>query len=213
MLEDCIGHPEVALSVLKINWVDLVRHCAGSDLSSHYLLLEVIHRNVGPDVAAQVQQDRVDALNSVEDGPHVVVVLNLRCVLLSLQAKLVLAKSVSKRSPINTGICHQMCIHVASGSSKLAAMRNLPKEFLLRLQALNEYLEFLGKVSWRGGLSMCSRQHWHIQFRKFAFECLHKLVQAWDVSLFHGVLQQQGNRGVVDVLTSEREVHIFLVLL
>mmetsp|Transcript_134345 Transcript_134345/g.299523 ORF Transcript_134345/g.299523 Transcript_134345/m.299523 type:complete len:221 (-) Transcript_134345:843-1505(-) len=86
MLQDCVRHPQVALGVLKVDGIHLVRHSARPHLSGDDLLLEVLIRHIHPHVLAHVEEDSIDPLHSVEDGTHVVVVLDLRGVLLPLQA-------------------------------------------------------------------------------------------------------------------------------
>ncbi len=54
-----------------------MRHGRGADLVLGDLLVEIFHGDVGPDVAAQINQNRVDAAEAVEDGRKVVVVVNL----------------------------------------------------------------------------------------------------------------------------------------
>ncbi len=55
--------------------VYLVRHGRAADLLLGDFLLEVLERDVGPHVAAEIDQDHVDALDGVEQGGEVVVVL------------------------------------------------------------------------------------------------------------------------------------------
>jgi hypothetical protein len=54
-----------------------VRHGGGTHLAGLHLLLEVAERDVAPDVAAQVEQDGVEARHRVEELGHVVVRLDL----------------------------------------------------------------------------------------------------------------------------------------
>ena len=57
MGEQGVGDAEVALGVLEVDGVDLVGHGRGPDLAAGHALAEVAERNVGPDVAAEVDED------------------------------------------------------------------------------------------------------------------------------------------------------------
>mmetsp|Transcript_106938 Transcript_106938/g.319764 ORF Transcript_106938/g.319764 Transcript_106938/m.319764 type:complete len:425 (+) Transcript_106938:335-1609(+) len=210
MLEDRVGHAEVALSVLKVNRVDLVRHGAGPDLSCHDLLLEVLHGDIHPDVAAHVHEDGVDALHRIENGAHVIVVLNLRGVLLPLQPKARLAELICEGPPVDVLVRHQVGIHVPCGPPKLARVRDLPQEPELSLQTLDEDLELLREVRRRGRLPMGLGEHRHVPLRQLPPQRLQEPLQAGNKPLLERVLQEQGRRRVVDVLAGQRKVHILL---
>mmetsp|Transcript_67060 Transcript_67060/g.178607 ORF Transcript_67060/g.178607 Transcript_67060/m.178607 type:complete len:287 (-) Transcript_67060:291-1151(-) len=210
VLEDRIGHAQVALGILKVDRVDLVRHGAGPDLPCHDLLLEVLHRNIHPDVAAQVDEDGVDALHRVKDGTHVVVVLNLRGVLLPLEIQVRPAEVVGKGPPVDVRVGHEVRVHVAGGPPKLARARNLPQEIELRLEALDVHLELLGEVGRGGRLPVRLREHGHIPLWQLCPQRLDDPQQSGAVALLEGVVQELRRRGVVDVLTGKRKVNVLL---
>src|SRR5690606_19745228 len=61
-----VGQPQVAFGVLEIDRIDLVRHGGGTHFAFNGSLFEVTERDVTPDVAVEVQQDGVEAHQSVE---------------------------------------------------------------------------------------------------------------------------------------------------
>ena len=72
--EDGVGHAEVAFRVLVVDGVDFVRHSAAAHLAGLDLLLEIVHRDVHPEVAVEVDDDSIDATQSIEKGGQMVVV-------------------------------------------------------------------------------------------------------------------------------------------
>ena len=60
-------------------------HGTAAHLASLDTLLEVVHGDVHPEVAVEVDDDGVDAAQGIEECCQVVVVGNLRGVLLALQ--------------------------------------------------------------------------------------------------------------------------------
>mmetsp|Transcript_56686 Transcript_56686/g.165875 ORF Transcript_56686/g.165875 Transcript_56686/m.165875 type:complete len:340 (+) Transcript_56686:530-1549(+) len=213
VLKDRIGHAKIALSILKVNWINLVRHGTGPNFSSHDLLLEVLHGDIHPHVPAQVNKDGVDPFHRIEDGAHVVVVLDLCGVLLPSETKVRLAECICEGPPIDVWVCHQVCVHVPSGTSKLAAVWHLAQECKLPFHALDEYLELFGKVRRRGGLAVSLGQHWEVPLCQSLLQRRHELLHTRDVALLKGFLQEQWGRGVVDVLAGESKVHVLLVRL
>eukprot|EP00754_Rhynchopus_humris_P038012 Rhum_TRINITY_DN20712_c0_g1::Rhum_TRINITY_DN20712_c0_g1_i1::g.171949::m.171949 len=213
VLEDGVGHAQVALGVLKVDGVDLVRHGAAADLARDDLLLEVLVRDVRPDVAGKVDQDRVDALDAVEDGTHVVVVLNLRRVLLPLQTQRVLAEVVRELLPVHVREGCEVRVHVARRSTELARLRHRLQQGQLPLDALDEHLHLLRHVRGRRGLAVGARQHGEVPLVKRLAQLRKELLDGRVVLLLQGVLDQQRNGGVVDVLRREGKVDPLLVVL
>ena len=87
MRQDGVCDAEVAFRVLEVDGVDLVRHSARTDFASLDLLTEVLHRDVLPEVAVKVDNDRVDALHGIENGAKAVVVAYLSRVFLAFEAE------------------------------------------------------------------------------------------------------------------------------
>ena len=125
VLKDGVGQTQVALGILEIDGIDLVGHGGRTYLAGFDFLLEILHGDIGPDVAAEIDENDVNALAVVEIGSHVVVVLNLSGVLLTLQTQMLGNKIVAKSAPINHGIGSQMGVEIASGTAELGTKRNL----------------------------------------------------------------------------------------
>mmetsp|Transcript_127897 Transcript_127897/g.408971 ORF Transcript_127897/g.408971 Transcript_127897/m.408971 type:complete len:223 (+) Transcript_127897:471-1139(+) len=191
VLQDRVGHAEVALRVLEVDGVHLVRHGTGADFAGYNLLLEVVHGHIHPDVPAHVRQDGVDPLHCVEDRAHVVVVLDLCGVLLPLQAELLRAEGVAEAAPVDVGEGHQVGIHVACGAAELAGVRNRGQQLQLPLDALDVHLELLGQVSRRGRLSMSFGEHGHVPLRELAADHLQDALDARQIGLVQRILEKQ----------------------
>mmetsp|Transcript_127896 Transcript_127896/g.408966 ORF Transcript_127896/g.408966 Transcript_127896/m.408966 type:complete len:223 (+) Transcript_127896:471-1139(+) len=191
VLQDRVGHAEVALRVLEVDGVHLVRHGTGADFAGYNLLLEVVHGHIHPDVPAHVRQDGVDPLHCVEDRAHVVVVLDLCGVLLPLQAELLRAEGVAEAAPVDVGEGHQVGVHVACGASELARVRNRGQQLQLPLDALDVHLELLGQVGRRGRLSVGFGEHGEVPLRELAANHLQNALNARQISLFQRILEKQ----------------------
>src|SRR5882762_9311465 len=61
MFEQGAGHAEIAFRILEVDRVHLMRHCRAARFILIDPLLEIIHRDIGPDVPAEIDQDRIDA--------------------------------------------------------------------------------------------------------------------------------------------------------
>ncbi len=86
VFEDGIGQTEVAFGILEIDGVHLVGHGRRPHLACLDLLFEILHGDVGPHIATEINEDNIDAFAVVEIGRHVVVVLNLGGVLKAFQS-------------------------------------------------------------------------------------------------------------------------------
>ena len=82
--EHGVGHAQVAFRVFEVDGVDLVGHGAGAHLSSFDLLLEVVHRDILPEVAVKVYHYGIDALECIEYLAQSVVVADLGGILFTL---------------------------------------------------------------------------------------------------------------------------------
>src|SRR5690606_41550137 len=52
MFEQGIGNPQVSLGIFEVDRVNFMRHGRRTNLALGDFLLEIIHRDVGPDVSA-----------------------------------------------------------------------------------------------------------------------------------------------------------------
>ena len=71
-----------------------MRHSRGTNFSFFDLLLEIVNRNVTPDVTAKINEDRIDPFHAVEMCCKIIVVFDLGSKLLSLQPKYTFYKAV-----------------------------------------------------------------------------------------------------------------------
>ena len=62
MCKHRIGYPQVALSILKINRVDLLRHGRRTDFALYQLLLEIPFTDIAPDILREIDQDGIRQL-------------------------------------------------------------------------------------------------------------------------------------------------------
>src|SRR4029453_10200440 len=81
-----IGKTEIALGILEVDRIDLVWHRRRSDFALVRLLPEVTERDVAPEVAVEVEQNRVRARDGVEKLRDAIVRLDLRRVRIEFEA-------------------------------------------------------------------------------------------------------------------------------
>ena len=82
-----VGDAEIAFGILEVDRVHLVRHGRGADFARLQLLPEVAERDVAPDVAVEIDEDRVRARVGVEELGDRVVRLDLDRVRIELEAE------------------------------------------------------------------------------------------------------------------------------
>eukprot|EP00952_Eustigmatos_sp_NYUAD-ZCMA_P003828 16765-Eustigmatos_ZCMA.PRE.1 len=70
MAQHRVGQADIAFRIFEVDRVDLVRHGRRADLAGLGLLLEVALRDIAPDVAVQVEDDRVGARHGIEQLGH-----------------------------------------------------------------------------------------------------------------------------------------------
>src|SRR5690606_29775577 len=97
------GDAEVALGVLEVDRVDLVRHGRAAHFAGFHRLPEVAQRDVAPDVAAQVDADRVDAPLRVADLGDAVVRLDLGGVRVEVQVQR-FDEALRERRPVHVRV-------------------------------------------------------------------------------------------------------------
>ena len=211
--QDGVGHSQVALRVLVVYGVHLVGHGARAHLALLDLLLEVVHGDVHPEVAVQVDDDGVDAAHGVEHGGQVVVVRDLRGVLLALQPQLLLYEAVGKVAPVILRIGHMVGVQVARGTAELGRQRRVLQRAQLLLQAVDVDHHLLAQTGGRGGLSVGLGQHGYVlPLLGIVVQLLNELFQQRVVHLLQRLLHREGHAGVVDVLRRQAEVYELLVL-
>mmetsp|Transcript_54954 Transcript_54954/g.112219 ORF Transcript_54954/g.112219 Transcript_54954/m.112219 type:complete len:450 (+) Transcript_54954:319-1668(+) len=210
VVKDGRGEPKVSFRVLKVDRVHLVRHSRGSDLASFRLLLEQALGDVGPDIAAEIDEDGVDPPARVEERSHVVVMLDLRRALVTLKPEGG-DKGVGERHPITIRECDGVSIEVSSGTAKLCAVGSSIQQFQLSLQAVNKHHELLPHASRRCRLAVSACEQRDV--RPLARVCVQRaddFRDFWDVNVADKAQDHEGVASVVDILGGETEVDKFL---
>ena len=154
MLEEGICHTEVAFGVLKINGVDFVRHRTGPHFAFLDALLETIDADVSPDIAAEINQDVVDALEGIGPGGELVVVLNLGGQRASDQTELPRHKPLPKRRPVHRRVGGEVRIEAARRPAKLRRKRHPIKRLELPIEAVDEHRPLLAEGDRAGRLAV-----------------------------------------------------------
>ena len=207
-----VRHAEVAFGVLEVDRVYLVRHRRRADFARFDLLFEVFHRNVRPHIAAQVDQDRIDPLEVVEDRGDVVVVLDLRGDLRTFQVQDVVDETVREFDPVDARVSGYVRVEIPGGSAELGRRRNRARQRDLLVQPFDEYANLLAEFRRRGGLPVRMRQQRDLfPLLRQCRELGHQLFDQRIVDVVGRVAQCRRNRRVVDVLRREPEVHELLV--
>ena len=214
MAQHGVGQAQVALGVLKVNRVDFVRHGARPDLAGAQFLFEITQRHVAPDVAREVNQNRVGARHCVKQLGHVIVRLDLRAVGLKLQPQ---AQRLGRCNhafgeglPIEVGPSAQVRVVVAHRTVHLAQYRDIGDALRSGVQTHHHVGDLFAHGGRAGGLTVRTTEHGHIGKRMghVAQAQQHPVEFRQD----HHVprrAQLQGVAGVVDVFAGTGEMHEF----
>ena len=207
MFEQSIGHTQIALTVLKVNGIDLVWHGTGAHLTGLHLLAEILHGDILPEVAVKVYDDGIDTLHRIKDGCQAVIVAYLSGILLTLQSQFVREESVGKGTPVILGICHMMGIEVTCGTTELGCHGTLLEHLLLSLESIDKHHHLLAQASRTGGLSVGFGQHGHIgPLLSILFQLVDEFLKQWEIHLRKSLSDTHGHTGIVDILRSETKM-------
>ena len=206
-LQDGIGDAEVTFSVLVVDGVHLMGHGTGAHLAGLDLLFEVVHGDIHPEVAAEVDDDGVDTAHGVEDGAEPVVVADLRGILLTLQAELVGDEGIAELPPVVLRIGHMVGVEVAGSPAELRRDRQFLQSAKLLFKAVDIDHHLLAKTGGRCGLTVGLGQHGNVlPLLGIVMELFDKLFDEGVVDLLQSLLHGEGNTGVVDILGGQTEV-------
>src|SRR5439155_9824924 len=158
MAQERVGKTEISLRILEVDRVDLVRHGRRSDLALADLLPKISERNIPPDVAVEVDDDRVHARKSVEQRRNAIVRLDLRSERVELEPELS-DHALRQRLPVHARIGGQMRVVVADRAVDLSGYRHRRKYGRRALQTGNRVGDFLPERRRRSGLAMRPRKH------------------------------------------------------
>ena len=200
-LQNGIGDAQVTLGILVVDGVHLVGHSTGAYLASLNLLLEVVHGDIHPEVAAEVDDDGVDAAHGVEDGTKPVVVADLRGVLLTLQTELLSHEGVAEVAPVVLRISHMMGVEITGGTTELRRNGNLLQATQLLFKTVDIDHHLLAETGGRSGLTVGLCQHGYgLPLLSIVMELLNELLDEGVVDLLQSLLDREGDTGVVDIL-------------
>ena len=114
-----IGYAHITFRILKINRVHLMGHCTRTDLTGLDFLFEILHRDIHPEIAVQVNNNGINTAHSIKDCTQPVVVRDLCCPLFTFQSKFLANKLISKLSPIILRISDMVSVLVTRSTTEL----------------------------------------------------------------------------------------------
>ena len=132
MIEECISDAYVALRVLKIYWIDFVRHGRGAGFAFDLALFEILDGDVAPHVAVEIKQHLIEAHLCVAEFSDVVVGFDLRSPRVIRQAQ-AFDKLPRQVRPIQIWVCDQMGVEIANGSIEFTQNGRLAELLVLSL--------------------------------------------------------------------------------
>jgi glutathione S-transferase len=184
----------------------LVRHGRRADLAGDRALAEVADRDVGPDVAVEVEQDGIEAGQRVAQLGDVVVWLDLDGVGVPVEAE-PRDETLGERRPVHLGVGRQVGVEVANRAVDLAEHRHRGELRALPREAVHDVGELLAERRWRGRLAVGAREH--RQVGEVVGQCaqrIDQLVGGGQQGLVARLAQHQRVGEVVNVLGGAGEV-------
>mmetsp|Transcript_2488 Transcript_2488/g.5902 ORF Transcript_2488/g.5902 Transcript_2488/m.5902 type:complete len:295 (+) Transcript_2488:1-885(+) len=214
MLIQSVCYTKVPLGVFKVNRVDLVWHGRRANLVFDHLELEVVQGNVLPHVTSKICEDGVDSLKGVEEGAHVVIVLNLRGELHPCDTQ-PFAEFVGERDPVNVRVRNMMRVELTSSPTKLCCEFYLRDVLELLFKAFHKNHQLLANTCRCRSLTMRPSQHWNVSpLVCQSSERLQDLVgKRWKHDALHSVAKRHWDGCVVDILGRQREMQKLFVVL
>ena len=122
-----------------------MRHCTGANFAGLDFLLEILHRDVHPEIAVEVDNNCINATDCIEHTTHLVVIGYLGGVLLTLKSQFLADKAIAELSPIIVGISHMVGIEVSRCTTELCRHGHLLQRVQLLLQTIDEHHDFLSQ--------------------------------------------------------------------
>ena len=214
MFQNGSRNTQITLRIFEVNRVDLMRHSARTNFSGFDLLLEVLHRDILPEVTVHIHHNGIDTLHCIKNSRKVIIVRNLRCILFTLQPQLLCNKSVTELFPIVLGICNMMCIVISGSATELGSNRAGFQCCQLTFQTVNEHHHFFTQAGGRSRLTVSFGKHRDIcPVRCVCFQLCNQFFNQRIVDLFQCFFDRKGNRRIVDILRSQSEVDEFLIVI
>ncbi len=187
-----------------------MRHGRGTDFASLGALLEKAERDVTPDIAIQVDQNRIGARDRIEQFSHVIVRFDLDRVRIEGQSQMLLDHIFGECRPVEIGISGQMRIVIADRAVHLAQDFDCGDALFRALQPRHHIRHFLAERGRAGWLAMRARHHREVgilmrQYRQLLDHALQRR-QQYRVARR---LQHHAVRCVVDVFRCACEMNEF----
>ena len=192
MCEYGIRHTQVAFRILKVNRVHFMRHRTRTDLSSLDFLLEILHRDILPEIAVHINHNGIDALHGIENGTQIIVIGNLSSIFLTLQPQLFGYETISERFPVDVGISHMMRIIVSGSTTELCRYRTSLQHSQLTFQAVSEYFNLFSQPRRRSRLTVSLCQHGDVfPFFGIRFQLVNQFLDLRIIHLLQCVFNRQ----------------------
>ena len=211
-LQQGVGNAQVSLTIFEINRVYFVRHSTRPYLACFDLLLEILHRDIHPEVAVEVDDDRIEAADGIEDSGQRIIVADLSRELFTLQAKLFANKLIGKRAPVVVGIGYVMCVQITCCATELCRQRTILQGLQLLGQTIDIYHHFLSKTCRRCRLTVSLCQHGNrLPFFCILAQLIDKLLELGNKHIRQSLFQRKGHTRVINVLRGKTKVDKFLI--
>ena len=184
-----------------------MRHCTGTYFACLDLLLEVIHRDIHPEVTIKVDDDGVDTTHGIKDGCKPVVIGNLSSILFTLKTKLLTHKLIAELLPVVLRIGDMMSIVVASSTTELGSDGCFLQGTQLLLKAIDIDHHLLTETCRRCGLSMSLGQHGHVTpLFGIVVKLFDQLLDEGIINVGKCFLDTKGYGSIVNILRGKSEM-------
>ena len=186
-----------------------MRHCGRTDFAFFELLLEVVQGDVAPDIAVQVDQDRVGTSNGIEEFCHVVMRFDLNRVRIECQVQTVFHDIACESRPVFVRISDRVGIVVADGTVHLGEQLNFFDGLDGKLETCGYVGHFFTDGCRRSMLAVCAGQHGNAgPFMSKTLELVDDHLKVRTDELTAG-RKHQSVRSVVDVFRGAAEMNEF----
>ena len=143
MFQDRRCYTQVTFRIFKVNRIHFMRHGTRSHFSGFNLLLEILHRDVLPEVTIHIDHNRIDTLHTIKNSRKVIIVRNLCSIFFTLQSQFLCNKPITELFPVILRISYMMCIVISGSTTKLSGNRTCLQHSQLTFETVNEYHHFL----------------------------------------------------------------------
>ena len=125
-----------------------------------YFLLEIIHRNIGPDIPAEINQDGINPFHAIKMCGKIIVMLYLCSILLSLSPRF-FHKLIGQTNPVILGNETTWALKLPVAPPNLA-VKGILINCQLFFQSFRKYHDFFTQTGRSCRLPMCTSQHGNI---------------------------------------------------